>query len=157
MILPSLSRSDKIHPKTEKINPWRPEFENVLFDRRRSWKCKKRAIISYKFLVLNLISDFWTYLLSFETTTALKVQVKSLCWTLSSGHFWKNKLNPMHANERRRWGQHATFFVTNCNLFANSADWLPPRWFWNVINLLNVITVTSPKTCLKRAFWLAKL
>lgn len=42
----TLSRNDKIYPKTEKINTCRPEFENFLFDRSRSMK---PVVISYTF------------------------------------------------------------------------------------------------------------
>ena len=41
----TLSRNDKIYPKTGKIKTCRPEFENVLFDR----SSMKPAVIFYNF------------------------------------------------------------------------------------------------------------
>ena len=69
----TLSRNNKIYPKTEKINPCRPELKNVLSDKRPGEVHEARGLfITTTFLDPSYLGFFWTYL-GFETNTALKV------------------------------------------------------------------------------------
>ena len=155
MILPSLSRSDKIHPKTEKINPWRPEFENVLFDRRRSWKCTKRAVISYEFSVIHLgILNVPPQLRDDHRAQGsgkiLQLDDHAFEWP-----FLKNKkLNPMHSNERRRRRRKENFLLCfqRCTRIAlcqpiEFAAWAVKSatffYFFNVVRELRFVSQSN--------------